>query len=55
MKNLLRALRVIDWVILLPLLPAALLLRFVRRAGLHRLPAARSLLLKVGVLPVRNH
>jgi len=55
MKNLLRALRVIDWVILLPLLLAALLLRFVRRAGLHRLPAARSLLLKVGVLPVRNH
>lgn len=55
MRTLTRALRVIDWVLLLPLIPAALLLKFVRRAGLQRLPVARAALLKIGVLPIRNH
>jgi len=37
------------------LLPAALLLKGVRRVGLHRLPLCRRMLGNVGVLPVRKH
>lgn len=51
----LRILRVADIVLAPLLLPAALLLKLVRRAGLHRLPLSRRLLLKVGVLPIRRH
>lgn len=48
-------LRVIDFILLPLLAPAALLMKFVRRAGVHRLPLSRDLLRKLGVFPVRNH
>ncbi len=48
-------LRVLDYVLLLPLLPAALLLKFVRRAGVHRLPRSRELLRRLGVFALRAH
>ena len=35
--------------------PAASLLRQVRTAGVERMPACRSVLLKMGVFPIRNH
>jgi hypothetical protein len=35
--------------------PAGLLLRTVRRIGLNRLPFCRAALLRLGVLPLRNH
>lgn len=55
MRLILRALRVVDWLIVVPLIPAAALLKLVRRAGLHRMPVAQAALRWVGVLPVRNH
>jgi Methyltransferase domain len=43
-------------VFLAPLvLPAALLMKFVRRAGVINLPMARKILLGVGVFPIRDH
>lgn len=43
-------------VLLLPLvIPAAFLLRSVRWLGMHRLKLTRSALLRIGVLPVRDH
>jgi len=54
-KLVLKILPVID-VLLSPLVyPAAWLLKMVRRAGIHRLPFCKFILLKVGVFPVRNH
>jgi hypothetical protein len=42
--------------LLLPLtVPAALLLKAVRRIGLQRMPLCRAALLRIGVLPVRRH
>jgi len=42
--------------LLLPLvLPAAWILKAVRRAGIERLPRIRALLRRIGVFPVRNH
>jgi hypothetical protein len=35
--------------------PAGFLLKSVRRIGLNRLPLCRAALLKIGVLPLRNH
>lgn len=48
-------LRVLDYALLLPLIPAALLLKFIRRAGVHRLPRSRDLLRRLGVFVVRDH
>jgi hypothetical protein len=49
----------LNWVediILTPLVyPAALLLKAVRRMGMHRLPLCRATLMKVGVFPIKNH
>lgn len=43
-------------VVLAPLVaPAAVLLRLVRTAGLHRLPLCRRVLVSIGLLPVRRH
>jgi hypothetical protein len=48
-------LRIVD-VCLVPLLiPASLLLRTVRRLGVHRLPASRATFVRLGVFPLRNH
>ncbi len=42
--------------LLLPLLaPAALVMKFVRSAGVQRLPACRFLLRRLGVFPIINH
>jgi len=35
--------------------PASFLLKFIRKVGVHRLPACRNVFLKVGVFPIRNH
>ncbi|QDV67252.1 hypothetical protein Poly24_09450 [Rosistilla carotiformis] len=35
--------------------PAALLLKLVRKAGVHRLPLCKKALFQVGVFPIRNH
>lgn len=43
-------------VVLAPLVaPAAVLLRLVRTAGLHRLPLCRRVLVGIGLLPIRRH
>jgi hypothetical protein len=56
LKRLAKAmLPAIDLAALPFVLPAALLLRSVRRAGLHRLPRCRALLRDVGILPIRDH
>ncbi len=34
---------------------AAFILKLIRRAGVHRLPLCKTVLLKVGVFPIRNH
>jgi hypothetical protein len=46
---------ILDLVLVLLVIPAALLLRFVRRVGMSRLKLTRAALIRVGVLPVRNH
>jgi len=40
---------------IVPVALAAWLLRGVRRIGIHRLPATRRTLLRVGIFPLRNH
>ena len=34
--------------------PSAWLLKFIRNAGLHRLPLCKNVLLNVGIFPIRN-
>ncbi len=46
---------VIDLLLLPFVIPAAFLLKTVRRIGLHRLPGCRVTLLRIGLIPVRNH
>jgi hypothetical protein len=48
-------LRALDYMLLPLVLPAALVLKFVRRAGVHRLPRSRALLRAIGVFPLRDH
>lgn len=56
MKRLLRALLPVVDLLLPPLLaPAALLMKAVRRAGVHRMPVSRWLLRRLGVFPVADH
>ncbi|HIT74906.1 MAG TPA: class I SAM-dependent methyltransferase [Candidatus Avipropionibacterium avicola] len=50
-----KILRFLDGIIAIPLVPAAVLMAFIRRASLHRLPICRAVLRRVGVMPVRNH
>lgn len=44
-----------DWLLCLLVLPAAVVMKLVRRLGVHRLPMSRKVLNAVGVFPVRNH
>jgi hypothetical protein len=46
---------VIDVVLVGFVIPAAVLFKFVRHLGLSRLRLTRSVLIRIGVLPVRNH
>jgi predicted O-methyltransferase YrrM len=47
--------RLLDLLLAPLVLPAGLLLKVARRAGLQRLPLSRRMLLGLGVLPVRDH
>jgi len=56
MKRLIQRILPAADLVLAPLvLPAAWLLKQIRRAGVHRLPLCRSVLMNVGVFPIRNH
>jgi predicted O-methyltransferase YrrM len=46
---------VIDFALVVLVVPAAILLKIVRRLGLSRLKVTRSALIRIGVLPIRNH
>jgi len=46
---------VFDMAIVIFVIPAAILLKMVRRLGLFRLKFTRSVLIRIGVLPIRNH
>ena len=35
--------------------PSGLLLKLIRKAGIHRLPKCKNALLNVGVFPITNH
>ena len=54
-KIIIKLLPLIDLLLAIPAWPAAWVLKAVRRIGVHRLPACRRLLLRVGVFPIRNH
>jgi predicted O-methyltransferase YrrM len=45
----------LDPVLCVLVIPAALLMKLTRRLGMARLGATRAVLIRVGVLPVRNH
>ena len=55
MKPGYRLLLVLDLALSPFVLVAAILLKFIRRLGLHRMKASRWIFRKVGVLPVRDH
>lgn len=43
-------------VVLAPLVfPAAILLKVIRKQGVHRMPLSKRILLRVGIFPIRNH
>jgi hypothetical protein len=45
----------LDFVLVVFVIPAALLLKLVRRLGLSRLALTRAVLVRIGVLPIRHH
>jgi hypothetical protein len=56
MRNLIKAiLPVLDYLLFPFVYPAAYLLKFVRRAGVHNLPLCKQVLMRVGVFPIRSH
>lgn len=54
-KALLRLIVSLDFLLVLFVFPAALLLKLVRRTGVQRLPLCKKALFLIGVFPVRNH
>lgn len=46
---------IFDFLLMAWVAVAAFLLKLIRRAGVHRLPLCKMILLKVGVFPIRNH
>lgn len=54
-KLLLRMLPIADIVLMPFVYPAAVLLKLIRRGGVHRLPLCRNALINVGVFPIRDH
>ncbi len=54
-KSILRFLRVADILIAPLVYPSAWLLKYVRRAGVQRLPNCKKALMKIGVFPILNH
>lgn len=56
MKRLIQKILPLVDVILVPFVyPSALLLKNIRRTGVHKLPHCKNALLNVGVFPIRNH
>ena len=56
MKKLAEAILPVADVVLAPaLFPAGLVMKAVRRIGMHRLPLCRRTLMAIGVFPIRNH
>jgi hypothetical protein len=56
MKNLIiKALLFGDVVLMIFTYPAALLIKIIRKVGVHRLPLSRNALMQVGVFPILNH
>ena len=54
-KMIIKALPLVD-IILMPFVyPAAWLLKSIRKVGVHKLPLCKNVLIKVGVFPIRNH
>ena len=55
-KKLIKQLLPILDILLIPFVyPAALLLKNIRRAGVHRMPQCKNAFMKVGVFPIRDH
>ena len=54
-KSLLKLLPLVDILLIPVVYLSAWVLKFVRRAGTHRMPVSKSLLRNVGVFPVLNH
>ncbi len=56
MKRLARALLpIVDFLLAPFVYPSALLMKAVRRAGVHRMPRCKRALLQMGVFPIRDH
>ncbi|MFL2809065.1 MAG: class I SAM-dependent methyltransferase [bacterium] len=56
MKKLIKQLLPIVDILLIPFVyPAALLLKNIRRAGVHRMPHCKNAFMNVGVFPIRDH
>jgi len=56
MKNVIKkVIPVLDWALLLLLLPSALVMKIYRRLGSKRLLRSTNLLKKIGVFPIRDH
>ena len=54
-KAILKLLPLIDKLICVFVVPAAFLMKAIRRLGVQRFPLCRKILLKIGVFPIRNH
>lgn len=54
-RAMIKLLHAADMLLVLFVFPAAWLLKNVRRAGVHRLPKCRNVLMMTGVFPIRNH
>ncbi|OSY87024.1 hypothetical protein WH52_13240 [Tenacibaculum holothuriorum] len=47
--------KLLDLLLLPFIIPSAIVFKFVRRVGLHRLSLSKKVLLKIGVLPITSH
>src|SRR6185437_11537537 len=54
-RSLLKILLAVDLIIAPAVYCCALLLRFVRRVGVKRLPCSKAMLLRAGAFPVRDY
>lgn len=54
-KFSLKLISVIDIFILPFVYPSALLLKFIRKVGIQRVPKSKNALLNIGVFPIKNH
>ena len=54
-RSLLKILPAVDFIIAPAVYCCALLLKFVRRVGVKRLPCSKAMLLRAGAFPVRDH